>query len=114
MWGIVVMTVTGFALWFENWTLRMLPGWAPDVATAIHFYEAILATLAIIVWHFYFVLLDPVVYPMDTAWLRGKAHPGRVAERAGVARPDRVTRKSPPPRKTPAGLHGKAKERPAH
>ncbi|MEB3323263.1 MAG: cytochrome b/b6 domain-containing protein, partial [Synechococcaceae cyanobacterium] len=25
MWGIVVMTVTGFLLWFENWTLARLP-----------------------------------------------------------------------------------------
>jgi hypothetical protein len=23
------------------------------------------------VWHFYFVILDPEVYPMDTAWLSG-------------------------------------------
>jgi len=81
MWGIVVMTVTGFVLWFENPALRQLPKWASDVATAVHFYEAILATLAIIVWHFYFVIFDPVVYPMDTAWLTGRAAPGRVAER---------------------------------
>jgi len=43
-------------------------GWKPagawwiDVATSIHFYEAILATLAIVVWHFYQVFLDPDVY----------------------------------------------------
>lgn len=110
MWGIVVMTVTGFVLWFENWTLRALPGWAPDVATAIHFYEAILATLAILVWHFYFVLLDPVVYPMDPAWLRGRAHAGRVAERAGIARPDRVSRDPV----NGGGVTGRRSERPAH
>jgi hypothetical protein len=42
------------------------------VATAIHFYEAILATLAIVVWHFYQVFLDPDVYPMNWAWWDGK------------------------------------------
>jgi hypothetical protein len=30
-----------------------------------------LATLAIVVWHFYTVIFDPDVYPMDIAWLTG-------------------------------------------
>jgi len=33
----------------------------------------VLASLAIMVWHFYFVLFDPDVYPMDSAWLTGKS-----------------------------------------
>lgn len=81
MWGIAIMAVTGFALWFENLTLRWLPKAAADVATVIHFYEAVLASLAILVWHLYFVIFDPVVYPMDTAWLNGREHPGRAVER---------------------------------
>jgi len=81
MWGTVVMVVSGFALWFENWSLRIFPSWVGDVATVIHFYEAILATLAIIVWHFYFVIFDPVIYPMDTAWITGKEVPARTMER---------------------------------
>jgi len=81
MWGMVVMALTGFALWFDNLVLRLLPKWIADVATVIHFYEAVLATLAILVWHFYFVIFDPLVYPMDTAWLTGKSAPGRVLER---------------------------------
>jgi hypothetical protein len=44
LWGIAVMTVTGFMLWFENPMLRFAPKWVGDVATAIHFYEAILAS----------------------------------------------------------------------
>jgi cytochrome b subunit of formate dehydrogenase/nitrate/TMAO reductase-like tetraheme cytochrome c subunit len=71
-WGTVVMAVSGFVLWFENWSLRNLPTWAIDTATAIHWYEAILATLAIAVWHSYLVIFDPVVYPMDRAWLTGR------------------------------------------
>jgi hypothetical protein len=31
----------------------------------------VLATLAIVVWHFYGVIFDPDVYPMDTAWYTG-------------------------------------------
>ena len=43
-----------------------------DVSRTVHFYEAVLATLAIIVWHFYFVIFNPDVYPMNLAWLTGR------------------------------------------
>jgi len=39
---------------------------------AIHFYEAVLATLAIIVWHFYHVIFDPDVYPVNFALIDGR------------------------------------------
>jgi len=51
---------------------NLLARWCLDAATAVHFYEAILATLAILVWHFYQVFFDPDVYPMNTAWKDGK------------------------------------------
>ena len=72
VWGMIVMGVTGLALWFKVIVGNHLPRWWLDVATAIHFYEAILATLAILVWHFYQVFLDPDVYPMNWAWWDGK------------------------------------------
>jgi cytochrome b subunit of formate dehydrogenase len=72
IWGTVIMSATGFALWFETEALRWMPLWALDVATYIHFYEALLAALAIAVWHFYFVIFNPDVYPMNWAWLTGK------------------------------------------
>jgi cytochrome b subunit of formate dehydrogenase len=81
LWGTVLMTVTGLLLWFENLTLRTLPAWVPEVATAIHFYEAVLATLAIVVWHLYFVIFDPAVYPMDWTWWTGRPPAHRVHER---------------------------------
>jgi hypothetical protein len=42
-----------------------------DVAQVIHYYEALLATLAILVWHFYWVIFDPSEYPMNPSWLIG-------------------------------------------
>jgi formate dehydrogenase gamma subunit len=72
MWGTVVMALSGFLLWFNNFTLRHFPKWVSDAATAIHWYEALLATFSILIWHFYLVIFDPMVYPMDTAWLDGK------------------------------------------
>lgn len=73
LWGMGVMTVTGFLLWFVDFTLRHFPKWFSDAATAVHYYEAILATLSILLWHFYMTIFDPDVYPMDRAWLTGKA-----------------------------------------
>jgi len=71
IWGTIVMTVTGFILWFKEEWLLFFPMWTFDVARAIHFYEAVLATLTIIVWHFYSVIFNPDVYPMNWAWING-------------------------------------------
>jgi len=72
VWGSVVMGVTGLAIWFKLDVTRWLPRWLVEVAITIHYYEAILACLAIVVWHFYHVMFDPDVYPMNGAWLDGK------------------------------------------
>jgi cytochrome b subunit of formate dehydrogenase len=72
IWGTFVMAGTGLALWFKVQVSDLLPRWWLDVATAIHLYEAILATLAILAWHFYQVMYDADVYPMNWAWWDGK------------------------------------------
>jgi formate dehydrogenase gamma subunit len=72
LWGTVVMALSGFLLWFNNFALRHFAKWITDAATAVHWYEALLATFSILIWHFYLVIFDPAVYPMDTAWLDGK------------------------------------------
>lgn len=73
LWGTAVMGASGFLLWFNSFALRHFPKWITDAATAVHWYEALLATFSILLWHFYLVIFDPLVYPMDTAWLDGKA-----------------------------------------
>jgi cytochrome b subunit of formate dehydrogenase len=73
VWGTVIMVASGLVLWFNDLSLRLLPKWVSDAATAVHWYEAILATLAIAIWHFYMVVFDPDIYPMDRAWLTGGA-----------------------------------------
>jgi len=72
VWGSVVMALSGFLLWFNSFTLRHFPKWVADAATAVHYYEAILATLSILIWHFYMTIFDPNVYPMDKSWLTGR------------------------------------------
>ncbi|MBK9139610.1 MAG: cytochrome b/b6 domain-containing protein [Verrucomicrobia bacterium] len=71
-WGTIIMGVTGFMIWFPVATSHFLPRWAVDVATTIHYYEAILACLAIIVWHFYQVAFDPDVYPLNWSFWTGR------------------------------------------
>jgi cytochrome b subunit of formate dehydrogenase len=72
VWGTALMGLTGIMLWAKIWVGNLFARWWVDVATAVHFYEAILATLAIVVWHFYQVFFDPDVYPMNWAWWDGK------------------------------------------
>jgi cytochrome b subunit of formate dehydrogenase len=72
VWGTGLMAVTGIMLWAKIAVGNLLARWWIDAATAVHFYEAILATLAILVWHFYQVFFDPDVYPMNSAWKDGR------------------------------------------
>jgi formate dehydrogenase gamma subunit len=72
VWGTILMGLTGLMIWFKLGIFRFLPRWAIDIALSIHFYEAVLATLAIIVWHFYQVIFDPDVYPVNFAFLDGR------------------------------------------
>jgi cytochrome b subunit of formate dehydrogenase len=73
VWGAVVMAASGLMLWANSLALRFLPKLWLDVATSVHFYEALLATLAIVVWHFYSSIFDPDVYPLNTAFLTGRS-----------------------------------------
>ncbi|NMB87959.1 MAG: hypothetical protein GYA17_06345 [Chloroflexi bacterium] len=55
VWGLVVMALTGFMLWNPIATTNLLPGVIIPAAKAAHGGEALLAVLAIILWHFYHV-----------------------------------------------------------
>jgi len=84
VWGVIVMAITGTALWAKVAVGHLFPRWWLDVATAIHLYEAILASLAIVVWHFYQIFLDPDIYPMNWAWYDGKVSEHHYREEHGL------------------------------
>ena len=84
VWGTALMGVTGIMLWAKVWVGNLLARWWVDIATTVHFYEAILATLAILVWHFYQVFFDPDVYPMNGAWWDGKMPVDHYREEHGL------------------------------
>ncbi len=72
LWGTIIMGATGLMIWFKLDVTHFLPRWVVDVALTIHYYEAVLACLAIVVWHFYHVIFDPDVYPLNTACWNGR------------------------------------------
>ncbi len=71
-WGIFVMAATGLMLWFNEAAIALFPIWVLDIVRIVHGFEAILAFLAIIIWHMYNVHLNPEVFPMSKIWLTGK------------------------------------------
>lgn len=90
-WGTFLMAVTGLLMWFKMQAGAWFGGFTVDIATAIHFYEAILAVLAILVWHFYQVMFDPDVYPLDWTFWDGRIS----AERAHHHHPLAYTESAP-------------------
>jgi cytochrome b subunit of formate dehydrogenase len=53
IWGTVIMAITGFMMWNPIFTSKLFPGEAIPAAKAAHGGEALLAVLAIVVWHMY-------------------------------------------------------------
>jgi cytochrome b subunit of formate dehydrogenase len=102
VWGTLVMAVTGIIMWFDNTFIGLLTKLGYDVSRTIHFYEAWLATLAILVWHFYFVIFNPDSYPMNTAWLNGMLTEREMEEEHPLELERlRESRASSPPSKSP-------------
>jgi len=81
VWGTIVMAVTGVVLWFPMWATSFMPFWVVKVSEVIHLFEAWLATLAIVFFHFFFVIGHPEVYPVSLAMWNGKMTREEAAEK---------------------------------
>ena len=79
VWGLVVMGISGFMLWNPILTTRYLPGVIIPAAKVAHGWEAVLAVLAIIIWHFYNVHIKS----WNTAMFNGKMSEGLMEEEHG-------------------------------
>ncbi len=53
VWGAIIMGLTGFLMWNPITATKYLPGEFVPAAKAAHGSEALLAVLAIIIWHMY-------------------------------------------------------------
>jgi formate dehydrogenase gamma subunit len=89
-WGTIVMAVTGFMLWNPIATTKFLSGEFIPAAKAAHGGEALLAVLAIIIWHFYNVHIKHLNKSMFTGKLTEEEmleeHPLELADiKAGIA-----------------------------
>jgi len=90
IWGTVVMIITGFMMWNPIAAARLFPGQFIPAAKAAHGAEAVLAVLAIIVWHMYGVHLRRFNQAMWTGGLTEEEmlheHPVELADlKAGLA-----------------------------
>ena len=79
VWGTLLMGLTGFLMWNPISTTRFLPGEFIPAAKVAHGAEAILAVLAIVVWHFYNVHYNPDKFPMSWVWLTGRISEAEIA-----------------------------------
>lgn len=90
VWGAIVMGLTGFLMWNPITATRFLPGeWIP-AAKAAHGGEAVLAVLAIIIWHMYGVHIRTFNKSMWTGKMSEEEmlheHPLELADiKAGIA-----------------------------
>ena len=98
-----LMGATGLMIWFKMDVTQWLPRWAVDVALTIHYYEAILACLAILVWHFYHVMFDPDVYPLNLSCWDGRVSEHWQQEEHPLDIPPHVDT-TPPVEKEPAAV----------
>jgi len=90
VWGTVVMVITGFMMWNPLSTVKFLPGEFIPAAKAAHGGEAVLAVLAIIIWHMYGVHIKRLNKSMFTGQMNEQdmlhEHPLELADiKAGIA-----------------------------
>jgi len=67
--GIGIMVVTGFIIWFPVLFTRLFPGGIIPAAKMAHSTEAIVAAIFLLIWHFYHVHLQRLNLSIFTGWL---------------------------------------------
>ncbi len=72
VWGGMIMIPTGLIIWFKEYFMQTWPKWVIDMAVLIHFFEAVLATLAILIWHLFHVFVLSEEHPVNRMWWHGK------------------------------------------
>ena len=70
--GIGVMVITGFIIWFPEWFTKLLPGGIVPASKMAHSTEAIVAAIFVVIWHFYHVHLERLNLSIFSGWLNEK------------------------------------------
>jgi formate dehydrogenase subunit gamma len=71
-WGMVVMGLTGFSLWFPTVAARYVPRMWLDAFRIIHGNEAVVAVITLAYGHFFTAHLNPAVFPSNPVWFTGR------------------------------------------
>ena len=79
-WGCIIMIGSGAFLWGESLALKYFPKYVLDIAHEMHSDEALLATLAIVIWHFYNVHFNPERFPGTLMWWHGQISEHEIKE----------------------------------
>jgi len=80
-WGMAIIGISGYAMWFAPGFARILPGWSLNVALILHGEEAILAMGWIFIIHFFNTHLRPESFPMDLVIFSGVVTEQELKER---------------------------------
>jgi len=83
-WGVAIMVGSGLVRWFPVEATGIFPPWVYEIAHYAHADEALLAALAIFIWHFYNVHLRPGVFPMSRVFLTGRLTLEQLQEEHGA------------------------------
>ena len=74
-WGCAIMIGSGLAMWLPDIVRWLIPSASPALMEALkeaHSHEAVLAVLAIFIWHIYNVHFRPDRFPGTLFWMHGR------------------------------------------
>jgi len=71
-WGMAIIGVSGYMLWFGPFFAQFVPGYMLNVALLVHGEEALLAVWFIFIIHFFNTHLRPEKFPMDPVIFTGR------------------------------------------
>jgi len=75
-WGMAIIGVTGYMMWFGPFFARLVPGYVLNIALLIHGEEALLAVWFIFIIHFFNSHLRPEKFPLDPVIFTGRLTAG--------------------------------------
>jgi formate dehydrogenase subunit gamma len=107
-WGVAIMVGSGLLRWYPDATTSIFPPFVYEIGLHAHADEALLASLAIFVWHFYNVHLRPQIFPMSWVFITGRMTVEELKEEHGaeydemMAELERSRPTTPPPAGVPA------------
>lgn len=81
IWGLLVIGLSGLAMWFPARAAEYFPGWIVNAALIFHSYEGLLAMGFLFSIHFFNTHLRPDVFPVDPVIFSGDISMHEVEER---------------------------------